>query len=185
MLVNIKPETIQCALERDQEAGKPFRRASIEGGKGRFYGYLGEEIVKQEIPQFIHCDVKDYDLKFDKYTFDVKTKTRKDSPKPWFDATVDESAHHQRPDYYIFVQILAPQGLIKLPIEEIKNYKYTTAWILGYLHRAEFYDLARFFRAGQTDPSNGITYRDSIYLVKCKQLKSATRLRDKISTYTF
>jgi len=185
MLVNIKPETIQRALERDQEAGKPFRRASIEGGKGRFYGYLGEEIVKQEIPQFIHCDVKDYDLKFDKYTFDVKTKTRKDSPKPWFDATVDESAHHQRPDYYIFVQILAPQGLIKLPIEEIKNYKYTTAWILGYLHRAEFYDLARFFRAGQTDPSNHVTYRDSIYLVKCNQLKSATRLRDKISQYTF
>jgi hypothetical protein len=185
MLVSIQSETIQRALLRDEQAGKPFRRASIEGGKGRFYGYLGEEVVKQEIPQFIHCDVKDYDLKFDKYTFDVKTKTRKDAPKPWFDATVDESAHHQRPDYYIFVQILAPQGLIKLPIEEIKSYKYTTAWILGYLHRSEFYSLARYFRAGETDKSNNITYRDSIYLVKCNQLKSANVLKDKISKYIF
>lgn len=185
MLVKIKPETIEIALERDMKAGATFKRASIEGGKGRFYGYLGEEIVKQEIPQFIHCDVKDYDLKFDKYTFDVKTKTRKEAPKPWFDATVDESAHHQRPDYYIFVQILAPQNLIKMSKDEIRNYKYTTAWILGYLHRAEFYGQARHFRAGDIDPSNGIKYRDSIYLVKCTELKSAQVLKDKIAKYVF
>jgi hypothetical protein len=69
--------------------------------------------------------------------------------------------------------------------DEIINYKYTTAWILGYLHRAEFYGQARHFRAGDIDPSNGIKYRDSIYLVKCTELKSAQVLKDKITKYVF
>jgi hypothetical protein len=174
--IKITPEMIDRAKTRDLEAGPAYKNASIQNGKGRFYGFLGEEIVHQSLPGSILAPTKDYDLIYRNFTFDVKTKTRKDPPKPWYDATVDQSATHQNPYFYIFVQILAPQSLIKLSTNEIRNFPYQTGWIIGLIPRTMFYEKARFFQAGDVDPSNGIKYRDSIHLVRCNQLIDAKKL---------
>lgn len=181
--VGINPETLNRALRRDIEAGPAYRGASIAGGKGRFYGFLGEEIVKQAMPELILDNTKDYDFIWRNFTFDVKTKTRKEPPKSWFDATVDKSAKHQLPDFYIFVQILAPPNLIKQSIQEIRSFHYQKAWILGFMPRGQFYQTARFFNQGDVDPSNGIKYRDSIYLVRCEQLLDPVPLIDSLKKF--
>lgn len=174
--IKITPEMLSRALARDIAAGPAYRGASIKEGKGRYYGFLGEEIVAQTVPTSILENTKNYDLRIGNATFDVKTKTRKDAPKPFWDATVDDSANHQRPDHYVFVQILAPQFLIKKSVDEIRNYEYSEAWILGYMPRSEFYEKRRHFNAGDQDPSNGITYRDGISLVSIGQLHDILRL---------
>lgn len=175
--VKITKEILERAIQRDIDAGPAFKGASIEGGKGRFYGFLGEEIALASIPGAVLENTKNYDLKIGSTTFDVKTKTRKDYPKDWYDASVDKSSSHQTPDFYIFMQILAPQNLIRHSAEEIRNFPYQKAWILGFISRKSFY-LAppTFFSAGSTDPSNGIKYRDSIYLLKCNKLLPASKL---------
>ena len=181
--VKITKEMLDMAIQRDVEAGPAFKGASIEGGKGRFYGFLGEEIVLATIPGTVLENTKNYDLKIGNVTFDVKTKTRKDPPKAWYDASVDKSSSHQTPDFYIFVQILAPQNLIRLSAEEIRNFQYQKAWILGFISRKDFYAAPpTFFTAGSTDPSNGITYRDSIYLLKCGKLSDSNKLVNTAKT---
>lgn len=182
--VKITQEIINRAKQRDLEAGPAYKNASIENGKGRFYGFLGEEIVKEYMPGLVQENTKDHDFRFKNFTFDVKTKTRKEAPKPYYDATVDQSASHQKPFFYIFVQILAPHLLIKKNAEEIREVPYKTAWILGFMPRTMFYNKARHFTAGQVDPSNGIKYRDSIYLVRCDQLLDAKKLIDSIKKFS-
>lgn len=169
------------AIRRDIECGEPFKGASISEGKGRFYGFLGEEIVKHTIPELVHECTKDYDFRFQNVTFDVKTKTRKDAPRSNFDATVDGSAFHQQNNVYIFVQILAPQGLIYKDIDSIRSFEYTKAWILGFLPKTMFYEKARYFKAGSVDPTNNLKYRDNIHLVRCDELVDISELIDAVS----
>jgi hypothetical protein len=182
--INVTKEMILKATQRDLDAGPAYKGASIAEGKGRFYGFLGEEIVHATMPGLQQENTKDYDFRFGNFTFDVKTKTRKDMPELWYDATVDKSASHQNPYFYIFVSIMAPQNLIRQNIEEIRNFDYKRAWILGFLPRETFYERARFFNAGDVDPSNGIKYRDGIYLVRINQLKDARTLVKSVQAFS-
>lgn len=174
--VQITNSMLLKARLRESDAGDPYKGASIENGKGRFYGFLGEEIVHELMPQLIQENTKDYDFRFKDFTFDVKTKTRKNKPEPYYDATVDKSASHQNTNFYIFVSILAPQNLIQKTHSEIVHFPYTTAWIMGFITRKDFYKNARFFKAGDIDPSNKIKYRDSIHLVRYDQLFEIRKL---------
>jgi len=64
-------------------------------------------------------------------TFDVKTKDRTVSPRPYYDCSIPLYNHeHQRPDYYIFVS-LERNGSNK----DTSAKRYHTAWILGGLDR--------------------------------------------------
>ncbi len=174
--VSVTPEIIAKAIKREIEAGPAYKGASIEGGKGRFYGFLGEEIVHAAMPELKMDNTKDYDFTYKNFTFDVKTKTRKERPEGHYDATVDQSSFHQTPYFYIFVSILAPQNLIKQSAKEIMDFPYTKAWIMGFIPRKMFYEKSRFFNAGDIDPSNKIKYRDSIYLVRYNQLLEIRKL---------
>src|ERR1035437_2647028 len=138
-LVKITPEILDVARTRDIEAGPAYAGASIEGGKGRFPGFLGEGTAKNGIIGSIFDNTEDYDLRIRNFTIDVKTKTRKDYPEHYFDGTVDESCLHQKPDFFVFVQILAPWKLTSKTIEEIRNFDYQKGWIIGWISREKFF----------------------------------------------
>lgn len=176
--VRITKDILDRAIKREKEAGAPYKGATIEGGKGRFYGFLGEEVALAAIPGAIQDNSKDHDFKIGGVTFDVKTKTRKDTPKDWYDGTVDQSANHQRPNYYVFVHIVAPQNLNKLPYEQILNFEYKDAWITGYISREKFYSpgYAKYFRSGEIDPSNGLKYRENCYVLSYKRMNDPQKL---------
>lgn len=168
--VEITPQMRLKMKARHAEAGNAYKGASIQGGKGRIWGILGEEVVLSALPGAISCNTSDYDIIFRRATLDVKTKTRKDIPELRYDATVDQSAKHQNPNAYMFVSIVAPQSLMKETEQYILNYEYKEAYIMGFLDRQSFYAKARYFNSGDVDPSNGLKYRENIYLVKYDQL---------------
>lgn len=174
-MVKVTKEMRERAVARDLAAGGAYRGASIKGGKGRFQGFLGEEIAHAAFEGSVLDPCSDYDLIFVGKTWDVKTKVRKDEPQPYFDATVDQSADHQRSDLLIFVAILGPHLLTDKSIEEIRKYEYTKAWIMGISTREDFYRKARHFKSGEVDPSNGLKYRENVSLVKYSQLTDVNR----------
>ena len=162
---------------RHTSDGRAFSGASIEGGKGRIYGYLGEEIPIAQLNGAIRKNTKDYDFVYKGYTFEVKTKVRKDV-KMWYDASVDQSSSHQRPDFYIFVAVIGPRNFHRKSEDFIIDYNYEDSYIMGFIGRDKFFKKARSFNAGDIDPSNGIKYRDGINLVKYQDLIDFNQIKN-------
>lgn len=168
--IKISKQAVEKARNRHINEGDPYEGASIEGGKGRFYSFLAEEILVENLLGSVSSPTKNYDVLFGTLKLEVKAKTRKDTPRPNYDATVDKNSEHQRPDFYVFFSILAPQYLSDKEEQFILNYPYETAYLLGYIRRDEFYRKAVSFNQGDRDPSNGLWYRENINLVKISEL---------------
>jgi len=175
--ITIEPETLAKALKRHQRAGGAFKGASIKGGKGRFWGYLCEEIVLQYLgDEAVLKDTFDYDLIYKGYKFDVKGKSHPGKPQKYWDVSVDASCRNQKNDAYIFVRVVGPKANESKSF--IENYEYKTAYILGCCSREDFYESARFYTKGEKDLGNGHIYKEDVWVMKIKELDNFMELKE-------
>jgi len=159
--VPITAAQLERALARvdDMEArllakfGRAHLNDSIRAGYGVFTGLLGEEVVHDFYPQLwersIGDDVYHWDLR-DQILgrIDVKTKLQNysETPRGFYNCTVCDANTRQLCDWYCFVRI---------------HKDCERAWLLGFIPKATFFDIATFGRKGEVDPTsqNGWTYK--------------------------
>ena len=164
--VEVTHEMISRARQNSEDLG--LLRNSILMGLGNFTGFIGEEVVKHffKYNAFVHpldCEnTKDYDIIYNGKKYDVKTKLRKDDPKPEWDCSIAAYNTVQKCDGYIFVSLVKDQ-----------NY----AWILGYMPKEEYFSMATYWPKDKYDPSNGYKVRASCYNLKIKDLKDIQELK--------
>lgn len=107
---------------------------------GRLLGFIGEEATYSWLAQYGEVewppsyDRHNYDLFFNGLKIDVKTKERNYTPRPYFEVTVGKEGMGttQECDIYFGVSVNPKES-------------YNEAWLVGYLHKKEFFDKAVFF----------------------------------------
>jgi len=115
---------------------------SITKGKSNIYGALGEVIVHdflKENGRSVRFDnTADYDLLVNGKKVDVKTRRTTVPPIQSFNCSISAHNPNQKCDIYVFARV-----------SEDKK----TGWICGWVMKDEFFKKAKFFKAGQKDPS--------------------------------
>lgn len=141
-------------------------RNSITRGRGNIAGFLGEYVANEIIGGQIE-NTADYDIVYEtpsqRTTYDAKTKRCTSEPLPHYECSVAAYNTKQKCDKYVFVRI-----------ENIKG-KWGRAWVLGWLGQEEYFDKARYLKAGLKDPSNGWIVRASCYNVPISELRCFRR----------
>jgi hypothetical protein len=131
---------------------------SIMEGKSNIFGALGEVLFGDLYPEW--RKVESYDFDFvgpNDRTVDIKTKRTTAVPQPDWNCSVAATSGHQQPDYFFFIRVTED---------------YERAWLLGWLSRDEFYDLAHFGKRGEPDPSKpGWVYRADCWNVAVRDLR--------------
>jgi hypothetical protein len=164
--VDIAVTALDRARKRASEMPSTLKN-SITKGAGILTGCVGEEVIRDVVGK---SKVKgefnyefDFTVKSTGQTMDVKTKSTSAVPLPHYDCSVSGHNTKQKCDNYVFVRITRDL---------------TKGWVLGYLPKQEFFDLARFFKKGDSDPSspNKFTYKSDTYSVRIDQLKDINLL---------
>tara|TARA_B100001123_G_scaffold403355_1_gene491768 strand:- start:887 stop:1432 length:546 start_codon:yes stop_codon:yes gene_type:complete len=165
----ISKETLKKAEARAETL--PLLKNSIRRGKGAIVAYLGEAVVKRVLSGEIE-DTYDYDIVYgDGIKVDVKTKERTRVPElPWYldwNCTVADFNIKQKCDEYAFVSVLND---------------YSAAWFLGKISKEEFYKKAKFYKAGELDPSSPPSkpwnFKADCYNVTVEELISISNLEN-------
>jgi hypothetical protein len=162
--VKIKPQWKRAALKEASELG-PLKK-SITGGAGNWAGFVGEIVVADYLG-IKKANTYEYDLVTKKEkTYDVKTKRCKSKPLPTYTVSVCALNTSQKCDAYVFVRV---------------DNEITTAWILGYMPKEQFYKKAMFCKKGDLDPDSNCNWRfkEDCYNMYIKDLKPITDLKKK------
>ena len=162
--VKIKPHWKKAALKEAEELGA--LRKSITNGAGNLAGFVGERVVAEYLG-VKKANTYEYDLITKKEkTYDVKTKRCKSKPLPDYTVSVCALNTKQDCDAYIFVRV---------------DNEITTAWILGYMPKDEFYKQAKFCKKGELDPDSNCNWRfkEDCYNMYIKDLKDIDKLKPK------
>ena len=162
--VKIKPQIKKAALKEASELGA--LRQSITGGAGNWAGFVGERIVAEYLG-VKKANTYEYDLVTKKEkTYDVKTKRCKFKPLDTYTVSVCALNTKQKCDDYIFVRV---------------DNELTTAWILGYMPKDEFYEKAKLCKKGELDPDSNCNWRfkEDCYNMYIKDLKPIKDLKKK------
>jgi hypothetical protein len=159
--VFITSEQLARALARVDEMearllkkyGRAHLNDSIRAGYGVFTGLLGEEVVHdfyaQQWDRSIGDDIYHWDLR-DAILgrIDVKTKLQNydEVPRDFYNCTVCDANVRQLCDWYCFARI---------------HKDCERAWLLGFMPKKAFFDIATFGRKGEVDPTshNGWKYK--------------------------
>jgi hypothetical protein len=120
-------------------------RNSIREGAGTLVGCIGEIILCRVLGATLVSPDNPYnfDMLVGDKTYEAKTKECTSIPRPHYFATVAASNTKQKCDYYAFLRVLRPKGG-----------DYLKAWVMGWIPKEEFYDLAVFYREGDIDPTS-------------------------------
>lgn len=157
--VKIPIEMIATARLYSDEMG--IIKNSIMQGGGNIYGFLGELLVGQLFNVRLKHSY-DFDIELPNGdTIDVKTKKTGWTPKPEYDCTVSALNIKQRCTYYVFTRIKSDMSV---------------GWLLGYLPKKEYFDVAQLIKKGELDPSNNFTAKTDMYNVKISQLRDIKEL---------
>ena len=146
--------------EADRRAQKMghLNQFTQRGLGGAQAGKLGELVAYEYLSkcgvQFEEIDCSEYDAVFyslnNKYTLEVKTKERTVAPREDYECSAFAyNQDHQKPDYYIFISLLADKTKGR---EDIT--RFTRAYILGSMSGADFDTHSRSLDTGYIDPTN-------------------------------
>lgn len=138
---------------------------SITKGEGNFAGYLGEIVLNKHIGgRLISCNKGNakykYDLSYQGYKVEVKSKRRTKDPLGEWDASIADTSKHQTPDIYAFMSITFDR-----PLKEVQK-----VWLCGFITPEQYFDEAAFWKRGSRDPSNGWLVRQSCWNLPYKDL---------------
>ena len=150
---------------RDLAADMGTLKNSFTNGMGNLTGFLGEVLLRERLAGTTeHKNTYDYDLVLpNSKTVDVKSKSTSVTPLDHYECSVSGLNTKQKCDYYAFTRI---------------KKDLTVGWLLGYLPKQEFYDLAKFYPKGSKDPSNRFVNKVDTYSVRIDQLKDITELQE-------
>ena len=146
--------------EADRRARKMghLNQFTQRGLGGAQVGKLGELVAYEYLTkcgvQFEEIDCSEYDAVFynlnNKYTLEVKTKERTVAPREDYECSAFAyNKDHQKPDYYIFISLLADKTKSK---EDIS--RFLSAYVLGSMSGADFDSHSRSLDTGYIDPTN-------------------------------
>lgn len=166
---NNKPIEIRVTNDQYDRAEKRAKalgvlRNSITHGKSNGWGMLGEEVVRDYLMCTDSDDMYNYDLLTPNgFKLEIKTKktSMKNAPKGYFECSVCNHNAKQKCDMYVFVRV---------------STKTNKAWICGYKPKEDFMREARFFRKGDTDPSNGYKVHASCYNMNISELENINKI---------
>jgi len=160
--IKIKPNWKKSALKEAKALGA--LKKSITGGEGNLAGFLGERVVAEYL-NIEKENTYQYDLITKKEkTYDVKTKRCKSKPLPDYTVSVCALNTSQDCDAYIFVRV---------------DNEMTTAWILGYMPKKDYYKKAKFCKRGNLDPDSNCNWRfkEDCYNMYIKDLKPISEIK--------
>ena len=132
---------------------------SITRGKSNIYGATGEIIFGDTFPLYELKGTADYDFIHTETgeTVDVKTKRTTARPRDNWNCSVAAFNTRQRCDYYYFIRVLEDG---------------TKAWLLGWLPKEEFFQVAQYREKGEEDPEKkGWHFTADCYNVRIDQLR--------------
>jgi hypothetical protein len=155
-MIEVKISEIQIETARGMLLSRPLKN-SITNGRSEIYGKLGEVIVKDycdQITESSYNSTYDFDLIIGGLKAEVKTKRTTVIPQPHYNCSVSGFNTSQDCDIYVFVRILEDM---------------TSGYILGFLPRKKFYDLATFGEKGGLD--DGFSFKSDTYNVTVSQLR--------------
>lgn len=163
--VDLTPEMRSSAMSKSNRHGDI--KNSITRGKGNFAGYLGEEMVIADIPGCTENNTYKHDILMDRgdklVRVEVKTKRRTVEPKSDYTCHVAAASKHQDPDIYVFCSVKISKGG---PVR---------GWLLGWLEREKFYEIARFVKENHED-EDGFVQRADAYVVRIDELNPIDEL---------
>ena len=137
---------------------------SITGGESQIYGAVGEVVFGDFYAgRYERKDTHDYDFWNPRngITVDIKTKRTTAVPRKDWNCSVAAFNTKQNCDYYFFVRVMED---------------FSTAFLLGYLGKEEFYNLADFRRKGESDPlKRNWKFTADCYNVPVEKLHSVVR----------
>lgn len=160
--LNITPEQLERAKNL-----YPFTalKGSINNGADNLTGALGEVLVSDYFKAKGYSVEEDntfhYDMKINGFKVDVKSIKSKAPPKSYHYARIQKSQINQKTEFYFFCRILA---------------NYSKGYLLGFLKKEEFFNIASFASAGSEDPSplapnKGFKYKADNYYTTIDKLR--------------
>lgn len=143
------------SMEAKQEASKVGSlRGSIENGDGNHAGFLGEHAFIEVFGGERH-NTYDYDILYDGWKVDVKTKRRTVDPKGYYEASIPDYNTEQDCDMYYFVSI---------------NTDTKSVWFCGFMPPSRFYEEATFHEEGDRNLDNGFRYKTDCWNLAYKEM---------------
>jgi hypothetical protein len=152
--VKVSDSLRERAIKKADDLGK--LKNSITKGKGNVVGFIAELLIAKHLKIKVD-NTYDYDLIKNGLKLDVKAKTCSSPPKPEYDCSVAAYNIKQACDYYVFVRV---------------HQNLETAWILGAYKKEDYFNDARFCKAGEKDPNSsfGWTFKADCYNIQISQL---------------
>jgi hypothetical protein len=161
----IVPTEKQIDEAKRRAAAMGAIRNSITEGAGNMAGFIGEIIVGEYLGAEFKS-TKDYDIVYNNYTVDVKTKVTTAPPLPHYMCSIAATSTHQECDWYVFC----------------RWHKYKKVlYVLGCMPREEFFEHAEFFSKGDKEGDNGFTVRADCYSLPISKLYSLEHLTSGVS----
>ena len=142
------------------------RRNSITRGQGNLAGFVGEHIALKYLTGSIQAGLDnsyDYDIIYEELKIDVKTKRTGYQPLTHYDCSISDHNTKQDCDVYLFTRV--------------KN-DYSVCWLLGWLDKQEYFDLADFKEKGTVDVANGWQVASDCWNVSIEDLNAMKDLRE-------
>lgn len=147
---------------RFEKSNMMNHRTVYDRKDSRLAGILGEIVFKKIYPD-AQKSLKDitYDFSLGELKIDVKCKFRKVAPSPEFQSSffMYQMSDKFKANTYYFMSTTP-------------SFKYV--WLCGYISKRDFlnHPNKEVWKAGQADPSNGMSFREDTLCLKYKYLKA-------------
>lgn len=176
--MEITPEVFNIAFSRAANL-QPYKlnfKQYLQENNGeiqaKLEGAIGEVVVENWL-KFNGINFSDdrsnytHDYSIEGFNLEVKTKVRKVCPTPYFECSIPEyTMNIQTANLYIFVSLTQIESI------ELSPEKYPKAYIVGVISKKRFIEVARYYRAGDKDPSNNFTFKNSCFNAHIDQMTS-------------
>lgn len=161
--IKLTTEDLELATIKANEMGA--LNHSYTKGAGNLVGQLGEIATCKYLGAKFGEATYQYDFIFNDLRIDVKTKGCTSKPRDFYFVGVNTCTPKQKCDIYLFTRVLKPSHDI--------------CWLLGWLPRDQFYDLAVFYKKGELDPFGDdiFRFREDGYQLPISELRSVKKLR--------
>jgi len=134
---------------------------SITNGEGNLVGFVGEGLLNEYLLEQGQMskwsNTYEYDIVLNgDITIDVKSKKTNFIPKLDYECSVAALNTKQACDVYVFTRVKGDMSI---------------GWILGFLPKKDYFDLASLMKKGMIDPSNGWKVKTDCYQVPINKLR--------------
>ena len=169
--IDITPELISQA-KKEHSKRKIHNKFTQCDTDVSFVGLLGEVILKNYLKERwedkdrLGCDGTFKGLDGNWHTAEVKTKSIKREPKPYYEQSVyGYTTKFQAPNFYIFVNIFEENG------NKTVDGNYKKAWIVGVMPSTWINTEKTVFRpAGSVMPGSNVTAKRDNYFIQLRDL---------------